>query len=93
MSHAQPSYSFEGKKFKSLIKDFQNEIIINTDLKAIINKKTFKLVKTWLDKMDTYFKDLKLAQPHNSKQLLVESGKIFGVLNISATKLFVRKKA
>lgn len=92
MSNVKPDYSFEGKKFKMIIRDFQNEISINTELKSIINKKTFKLVKTWLLKMELYFKKLRLEEPGNTKLMLAEADKIFGILNISANKLFSRSK-
>lgn len=93
MMNAKPNYSFKDKKFKEVVREFQNEISINNDLKAIINKKTFKLVKTWLTKMDAFFKTLRFEEPANAKLLLDEAEKIFGILNISANKLFSRTKA
>ena len=93
MSNAKPDYSFENKKFKMVVREFQNEIAVNPDLKPIINKKTFRLVKTWLVKMDEFFKKLKFEEPNNTKQLMVETEKIFSILNISANKLFSRTTA
>jgi hypothetical protein len=91
--NVKPDYSFEGKKFKTVMSEFQHEISVNAELKPIINKKTFKLVKTWLVKMDSYFKKLKFEEPANTKLLMSETQKIVGVLNISANKLFSRIKA
>ena len=87
------TYAFENKKLKVIIRDFYNEISVNENLKALINKRSFKLVKTWLEKMDLFFKNLKLSTPPNTKALFAESEKIFLVLNISANKLLVRNKA
>ena len=43
--------------------------------------------------MDVYFKKLRFEEPGNTKQLQLETEKIFGILNISANKLFSRSKA
>lgn len=53
----------------------------------IISKKSLKSLKPWLNKMDIYFKTLKLKQPHNTKSLFNETEKIFFILNISLTKI------
>jgi hypothetical protein len=93
LTSVKPGYSLEGKKIKTFTREFSGEIDHNPALKSVINKKTFRIVKTWLDKMDVYFKELKLSQPGSTRSLMLESEKIFGVLNISTNKLFVRKKA
>ena len=88
-----PNYSIENKKVKTIAKEFQNEISVNNALKSLITKKTFKQVKTWLLKMDVYFRKLKLEQPSNTKALLTETEQVFGIINISANKLFAKNKA
>ena len=90
---ANKDYSFKDKKIKLIVNEFLEEISINPALKSILNKKNLKVVKPWLNKMDDYFKALKLQAPSNTKALLAETEKIFGILNISATKLFVKNKS
>lgn len=90
--NANKDYSFKDKKIKLIVNEFLEEISINPNLKSILNKKNLKTVKPWLNKMDDFFKLLKLQSPSNTKSLLIETEKIFGILNISATKLFVKNK-
>lgn len=89
---SKPKYEFSGKKIKIILNDFLNEISNNQNLKSIINKKNLKIVKPWLIKVDDYFKDLKLGASINTKPLLSENEKVFGILNISITKLFIKSK-
>lgn len=91
ITNANKSYSFEDKKLKLITREFQYEIETNEHLKSVINKKSFKLVKTWLQKMDVFFKQLKLSNPGNTKALYNETEKIFLILNISINKLLVKK--
>ncbi len=93
LSVTVPGYSIENKKVKTIVKEFQNEIALNQALKSLITKKTFKQAKIWFLKMDVYFKKLKMEQPINTKALLSEAEQIFGILNISANKLFTKNKA
>ncbi len=85
-------YSVEGKKIKTIINDFLEEISVNPQLKSILNKKNLKVVKPWLEKMDLFFKTLKLKPPANTNALLAETEKIFSILNISISKLFSQHK-
>jgi len=93
LGHSNKSYSFENKKLKELLHDFNEELSTNAALKSLINKKSFKLVKTWLHKMDLFFKKLKLGSPSNTKALYFETEKIFMLLNISVNKLLAKNKA
>ena len=92
LSKSKPKYEFSGKKIKIILNDFLNEISNDQNLKSIINKKNLKIVKPWLIKVDAYFKDLKLGTLINTKPLLSENEKVFGILNISITKLFIKSK-
>ncbi len=89
---SKPNYQFKDKKIKNIINDFLNEITNDQKLKSIINKKNLKIVKPWLIKIDSYFKNLKLGAIINTKPLLSENEKVFGIINISATKLFIMSK-
>lgn len=86
------NYSADGKKIKVIVHDFLEEIAVNPELKSVMNKRNLKVVKPWLDKMDLFFKNLKIKQPANTKALLLETEKIFSILNISASKLFSQTK-
>jgi hypothetical protein len=90
---AIPSYSFKDKKIKSIVNDFLTVVRENPQLKSIINKKSLKAVKTWLAKTDTFFKTMKTELPKNTSSLQQETEKIFGILNISANKVFAKVKA
>jgi hypothetical protein len=90
--YAKPEYSLEGKKLKTFTRDFSNEMSSNPALRSVINKKTFKAVKNWLDKMDIYFKQLRFEQPSNTKLILSDSEKVFATLSISANKLFAARR-
>jgi hypothetical protein len=85
-----PGYSFEDKKIKTVINEFLMEQENNTALKTIINKRSIKSLKPWLNKMDAVFKSIKLEYPKNTLALQNESEKIFGILKISVNKLFVK---
>ncbi len=77
-------------------KDILNDLIsiINNEAasKSIISKKNLKILKPWLNKMEVFFKTLKIKNPLNTKSLLVESEKIFAILNISLAKIFIAAK-
>jgi hypothetical protein len=92
LSRYSTNYSFEGKKIKNIVTDFLEEISVNAELRSILNKKNLKVVKPWLQKMDLFFKTLKLKSPANTKALLAETEKIFSILNISISKLFSQQK-
>lgn len=92
LSNAVPKYSAKDKKIKVIVQEFLKEIETNAKLKAILNKKNLKTVKPWLDNMDAFFKALKLQYPANVKTLQSDTEKVFGILNISANKLFVKNK-
>jgi hypothetical protein len=92
LKSAISSYSFKDKKIKVIVNDFIKAIANDPQLKAIINKKSLKAVKTWLDKTDAFFKAMKTELPKNTSSLQQETEKIFGILNISANKLFAKAK-
>ncbi len=81
-------YSTRGKKIKAVLHQFLEEVNVNPKLKAVLNKRNLKSLKPWLDKMDRFFKTLKMQAPSNLSALQQETEKIFGILNISANKLF-----
>lgn len=84
--------SLEDKKIKVLISELSAEIDKDDKLKTLIAKKNLKIVKVWSSKMDAYFKVLKHKNPDNSKNMYVESQKIFAILNMSAHKIFAQGK-
>lgn len=92
LADAIKGYSFKDKKIKVIVHEFMEEISVNPKLKSIMNKKNLKIVKPWLHKMDEFFKALKTGQPANTKTLQAETEKIFGILNISLSKLFIKAK-
>ena len=85
------SISFEDKKVKTVVNDFLEEINSNEKMRTIINKRSLKSLKPWLAKMDSFFKELKYGHLPNASALQDETEKIFGILKISANKLFVSK--
>ena len=89
ISKTAPEYSFEGKKVKEIVKEFQQEALTNVALKPFITKRSIKSLKPWLLKMDVFFKQIKLAEPLNIQVLQSESEKICGILKISVHKLHV----
>ena len=92
LSNSVEDYSAKDKKIKTIVHEFMEEISRNQKLKSILNKKNLKSVKPWLAKMEAFFKGLKVGSPTNMKVLQAETEKIFGILNISVTKLFVKNK-
>jgi len=91
LASSSPGHSFENKKIKVIVHEFLKEIDTNPNLKTIINKRSIKSLKPWLAKMDSFLKSLKMAYPTNFSALQDETEKIFGILKISANKLFVKK--
>ena len=92
LESSSPGHSFENKKIKAIVQEFLKESDANPTLKMIINKRSIKALKPWLLKMDLFFKNLKLQYPTNLSALQDETEKIFGILKISANKLFVKNK-
>lgn len=90
-SSCSSGHNFENKKIKGIVSEFLQEINTNEKLRTTINKKSIKSLKPWLAKTDQFFKSLKLHAPENISSLQEETEKIFGILNISANKLFVKK--
>ena len=80
----------ENKKTKKLLDVFKSEISENQQMKAIINKRTFKHVQIWFDKSDTYFKSFIQHPVSSTKALVAEGEKVAGILNISINKLHSR---
>ena len=91
LTSSSPDHSFENKKVKVIVQEFLKEAGANAKLKTIINKRSIKSLKPWLSKMDLFFKSLKIHYPSNMASLQDETEKIFGILKISANKLFVKK--
>lgn len=89
--HITPKYSLKGEKTKVLVTTLLKEVDHNPGLKTIIQKRSIKTLKPWLEKMDQFFKSLKTTFPANLSALQLESEGIFGVLKISANKLLVKK--
>lgn len=85
-------YLVKDKKVKAVFHRFQEEVSVNPKLKSILNKRNLKTLKPWFDKIDVFFKSLKMRQPSNAKALQAESEKIMALLNISAAKLFAQNK-
>lgn len=93
LSSSVKGYSAKDKKLKAIVKDLSEEISANPGLKSILNKKNIKPLKPWMEKMDAFFRALRVHAPSNIKALQSETEKIFAILNISANKLFVKNKA
>lgn len=94
LSSSIEDYSAKDKKIKMIVNELMEEISVNNKLKAILNKKNLKTVKPWLLKMEDFFRALKMTYPTptNLKALQSETEKIFGILNISVNKLFIKNK-
>lgn len=92
LSSSVPKYSAKDKKAKVILREFTQEIESNVKLKAILNKRNLKAVKPWLNKMDCFFKTVKLHYPDNVRALQADAEKVFVLLNISANKLFVQDR-
>ena len=88
----KPEIDHRNKKVKALLKLFVAEIAVNPELKSIIPKKSIKSLQPWLLKMDHFFKAVKYGHDYEMSPLFLESSKVFGILNISATKMFEKKK-
>ena len=91
LTSSSPGHSFENKKMKAIVAEFLEEVTTNEKLRTIINKKSIKTLKPWLTKMDGFFKSLKTHSPSGLESLQDETEKIYGILKISANKLFVKK--
>ena len=91
LKSAVPDYSFDNKKIKIILHDLLKELETNVTFKTIINKRSIKSLKPWLAKTDKFFKSLKLEYPKTIAPLQDETEKIFGILKISANKLFAKK--
>jgi len=91
LARTLPDYPFENKKVKVLVNDLLRATDTNPALKTIINKRSVKSLKPWLTKMDAFIRNLKVTYPSNMTSLQDETGKIFGILKISANKLFATK--
>jgi hypothetical protein len=92
LASSDSGFSPKGNKIKTIVSQFVKEVTVNPALKSIITKRTLKIVRPWLVKMDDFFKKLKIAQPSHLSELLEETEKIFGILNISANKLLIKSK-
>jgi hypothetical protein len=92
LSACSDDYLVKDKKVKAVFHKFMEEVSVNPKLKAVLNKRNVKVMKPWLEKMDLFFKVLKMKQPLHVKILQSEAEKIMAILNISAAKLFVQAK-
>ncbi len=91
-SRIDPSNNVTNKKPKEVLGDLISAVNSRPTSKTIVNKKNLKILKPWLNKMDEYLKILKVKSPTTTKNLLLESEKIFTILNISLTKIFIGAK-
>jgi hypothetical protein len=88
-SSLSPTYNVKDKKVKPMVRDFLNEISNHPEFKAVIQKKNLKTVRPWIDKMDGFFKSMKAGHYEKPDKLQIEAQRIFGILNLSASKLFI----
>jgi hypothetical protein len=89
-SKLNPGFSSKNLKAKTVLIALISEIKKQPGSK-LIAKKSLKALKPWLNKMDIYFKTLKVKNPLNTMNMIVESEKIFSLLYISFTKTLALK--
>lgn len=89
---ASPATDTDSIKAKALLKQFIKEISLHPQLKAIIHKRSLKSILPWAEKMDVYFKQLKMGHDRPMTALLSESEKVFALLKVSANKVLVKSK-
>lgn len=87
LSKTAPRSGSDVKKLKPFLKRFFKAHKNSEKLKSTINSRSVKSIQVWLEKTDSFFKTLKMRQPTNTRQLLEESTRIAGLLNISLNKL------
>jgi hypothetical protein len=92
LSTLSPTYNAKEKKVKPMVRDFIREITEHPEYKSVIQKRSLKSVKPWVDKMDGFYKSLKAGLPVQPEKLQAETDRIFGILNLSASKLFIRSR-
>lgn len=79
--------STKGKKLRSLVKSLQSKIESDPELSSLIQKRSIKSLKPWLEKCESVFKQLRSGEETKLASLIQESEKIFGILKISVNKL------
>jgi len=87
LSTAEPKRNVSGKKIKSLVKALLEISEQKPELKSLINKRSIKSLKPWVEKMESFFKSLKLSGSYRVNTLQLETDKIFGILKISVNKI------
>lgn len=80
----------QSAKPKEVLLDLLEVVKTSANAKAIITRKNLKPVKPWAENMGAYFRLLKTGKIPPPAKLLGESEKIFGILNISLTKVFLK---
>ncbi len=78
---------FEAKKVKHLLREFHRQYSTSDQVRGVLTKSSFKTVKLWLEKMDVFFKEIKIKQPQTTRALTLETMQILNMLNISANKM------
>lgn len=91
LASVRPGAPAGEKKMKVLVNELLADMDKDPGIRMIINKRSLKALKTWLLKMDVFFKTLKLRFPANVTALQEETEKIYGLLKISANKLLVSR--
>ncbi|MBL7930769.1 MAG: hypothetical protein JNL60_02650 [Bacteroidia bacterium] len=86
ISSNTPEKNLGDKKAKELVNDLVKKIDEYPKLKTLITKKSAKALKPWMEKMDVFFKSLKIKQPTSVSALQSETEKIVAILNISVSK-------
>lgn len=77
----------EETKPKALINFLLKENGIGINTSSVISKKTLKVIKVWMVKMDQQLKSLRIKSIRNPRSLLLEAEKIFVLLNMSSHRL------
>jgi hypothetical protein len=70
------------QKVKALLKEFSQWYHSNDDLRAILNKGSFKSIKLWMKKMETFFKDLQVSGPPARQREAIIAGDQEGVFTV-----------
>jgi hypothetical protein len=87
LTQVAPDENYTGKKLKTLVKSLLEKSENIPQLRSLIQKRSIKSLKPWHEKMDAFFKSLKLSGSYKVNTLQLETDKIFGILKISANKL------
>ena len=87
-----PAMALQDKKMKLIVNMLLEQDGVDWESQGVITKRSLKTVKVWFEKMDLFFRSLKLGQLSKPNALQLQAEQIFGILNISANKLFAKNK-